>query len=43
MGFEVGGVGDMIQNQTSPHFRFPEVGISGIHCQVLLLESGKVG
>ena len=28
MGFERGGMGDMIQNQTSTDFRFQEVGIS---------------
>ena len=28
MDFEGVGVGDGIQNQTSPNFRFPEVGIS---------------
>ena len=27
MGFEGGGVGNMIKNETSPDFRFPEVGI----------------
>ena len=32
MGFERGGVeGDMIQNQTSPDFRFPEVSISAMY------------
>ena len=28
MGFDGGGVGDIIQNQTSPYFGFQEVGIS---------------
>ena len=28
IGFEWGGVGGVIQNQRSPDFRFPEVGIS---------------
>ena len=29
MGFEGGEVGDVIQNLTSPAFRFPKVGIPG--------------
>ena len=28
MGFKGSGVEDMIQNQTSPDYRLPEVGIS---------------
>ena len=28
MGFQGDGVGDVIKNQTSPDFRFQEVGIS---------------
>ena len=29
MGFEGDGAGDMVLNQTSPYFRFQEVGSSG--------------
>ena len=39
MGFEEGQVGDVIQNQTSPDFRFQEAGISvTVHVQYLIMQ-----